>query len=75
MGKTLNDADEIEEEKQLEDVYDEIYNEMLDDIFGESNQRLMRSEFIDKLTSAGRKYLSPNEIKKVVDKKLKEKNI
>lgn len=57
------------------DVFEEVYNEMLDEVFGESNQRLSRSEFCSKMTGAGKKYLHAKEIRKIVDNKLNSKNL
>lgn len=35
----------------------------------------MRTEYIDKMAGCGRKYISAYEIKNIVDKKMKEKNL
>lgn len=59
----------------MEEVFDDIYNEMLDVVFGVSNQKLTRSEFIDRLANEGKRYLQPGEIKKMVDQKRKEKGL
>ena len=76
LGKSLEDSEEQNEEQKLDEIYEEIYNEMLDEVFGENNQRLTRSEYIAKMSGAlGKKYLSAVELRKVVDKKLNDKNI
>lgn len=72
----MDETEEANEEQQLDEIYEDIYNEMLDEVFGENNQRMTRSEYIAKMTSGtGKKYLSAVELRKIVDKHLSGKNL
>ncbi|CDW76938.1 UNKNOWN [Stylonychia lemnae] len=75
LGKELDEDKEKDEEEELETIYDSIKEELIDLIYGTYNNKVSRSEFIDKLSGSLWRYLDANELRKILDKKLKENSI
>ena len=74
LGKDISETKEAEEEQQFEEIFEEIYNEMLDDIF-DNSQRMTRTEFTNLMAGRCKKYINAGELRKLVEKKIKDKDI
>ena len=68
----LDDKDEKEIREKMEDIYREIYEDFLNDVFCDKG-KATREDFIDMLRGPYKKYLNPREIRIMASKKKEKK--